>query len=138
VREEIWAATKAVILHHKRVLLIQRSNYCGAGENDWEIPGGGLQFGEDLLEGLNREIMEEVSLSVRVDKLLYAMTALVSPTRQIVGLTYLADADSDAVTLSHEHKDYVWATREQIVALLNKPMLNDFMKHSVLDMLDID
>jgi 8-oxo-dGTP diphosphatase len=135
---EMWVATKAIIIHHRRVLLIQRSDYCGAGENDWEIPGGGLEFGEDLTQGLSREIMEEVSLTTRIDRLLYAMTALVNPTRQIVGLTYLCYADSDAVTLSHEHKDFVWATREQLIELLNKPMLHDFMEHSVLDMLDID
>ncbi|MCL2495743.1 MAG: NUDIX domain-containing protein [Oscillospiraceae bacterium] len=134
---ELWLAQKSIILYNRKVLLIQRSNYA-SGENDWEIPGGGLRFGEDLLEGLHREIREETGLSVYGEKLLYAMTALVSPQRQIVGLTYLSYADSDEVTLSHEHKDYVWASRKQLVELLNKPMLDDFEKHSILDILDID
>lgn len=34
---EIWVATKALILYNKRALIIQRSNYCGVGENEWEF-----------------------------------------------------------------------------------------------------
>jgi len=134
---ELWVAQKSLIIYNRRVLLVQRSNYA-SGENEWEIPGGGLRFGEDLHEGLLREIHEETGLSVRVDRLLYAMTALVNPQRQIVGLTYLSYADSDQVILSHEHKDYIWASRRQLVELLNKPMLDDFMRHSVFDMLDLE
>ncbi|HEX7724649.1 MAG TPA: NUDIX hydrolase [Candidatus Paceibacterota bacterium] len=31
----------------------------------WEMPGGGLDFGEDVKEGLKREIEEEMGLSIR-------------------------------------------------------------------------
>lgn len=134
---EIWVATKALILYNKRVLIIQRSNYCGVGENDWEFTGGGLRFGEDLLDGLSREIKEEVGLTVRIDKLLYAVSRLVNPQRQIVALTYLCYADSDRVILSDEHKDFLWATREQLEEKLTKPVLDDLAFNSVLEQLDI-
>jgi len=135
---EIWVATKAIIIFNRRMLLIQRSELAEGGEYDWEIPGGGLKFGEDLLEGLHREVYEEVGLSIRVDRLLYAMTTLVSTQRQIVGLTYLSYADCDNVTLSHEHINFVWATRKQMTEMLNRRMYDDFVKHSVIDSLDID
>ena len=134
---EIWVATKSIILFNRKILLIQRSINAGGGDNDWEIPGGGLKFGEDLITGLLREIEEEVGLFVQVDRLLYAMTTLINPHRQIVGLTYLSYAKDDTITLSHEHMDFIWATRNQQVEMINKPMLNDFKKHLVLDLLDI-
>ena len=133
---ELWVAQKSIILYDRKVLLIQRSNY-SSGENEWEIPGGGLRFGEDLYEGLTREIHEETGLSVRVDRLLYATTALVSPQRQIIGLTYLSHANTGEVALSREHKKFLWAAHKQLEELLNRPMLNDFRKHLVLEMLDI-
>jgi len=135
---EMRVVVQSIVIHDRKALLIQRSSYARSGENDWEIPGGGLAFGEGLLEGLRREVNEETGLSVRVDRLLYAMTTLVSPQRQVVALTYLSYADSGAVTLSHEHTDYVWATRKQLMELLNPRMLKHFREHSVLDMLDID
>ena len=134
---EIWVATKALLLYNKRVLIIQRSNYCGVGENEWEFAGGGLKFGEDLLDGLSREILEEVGLTVRIDRLLYAISRLVNPQRQIFGLTYLCYANTDTVILSNEHKNYLWATREQLQKMLTKPMLDDLTINSVLDQLDI-
>lgn len=136
--EEIWVATKALILYNKHALIIQRSNYCGVGENDWEFAGGGLKFGEDLLEGLSREIKEEVGLVVQIDKLLYAISRLINPQRQIVGLTYLCYADTDKVVLSNEHKNFLWATREQLEELLPKLMLDDLTFNSVLEQLDIE
>ncbi|MDF2545049.1 MAG: mismatch repair protein MutT [Herbinix sp.] len=134
---DIRVATKALILYNKRALIIQRSNYCGVGENDWEFAGGGLKFGEDLLDGLSREIKEEVGLTVRIDKLLYAVSRLVNPQRQIVALIYLCYADTDTVVLSDEHKNFLWATRKQLEELLTKPMLDDLACNSVLEQLDI-
>ncbi len=134
---EIRVETKALILYNKRALIIQRSDYCGVGENDWEFAGGGIKFGEDLLDGLSREIKEEVGLTVRIDKLLYAISRLVNPQQQIVLLTYLCYADTDMVVLSNEHKNFLWATRKQLEELLTKLMLNDLAFNSVLEQIDI-
>ena len=135
---EIWVAAKSLIVYNRKVLIIRRSNYIDIGKGEWDIPGGGIQFGEDLPDCLRREIMEETGLTVRVDRLLYAITALVSPTRQIVGLTYLSHADSDAVTLSHEHTNYLWATKQQLRELLTKSTLQDYENNSVFDLPDFD
>ena len=76
-------------------------------------------------------------MTVRIDKLLYAISRLINPQRQIVGLTYLCYADTDTVILSDEHKNFLWATREQLEELLSKPMLDDLAYNSVLEQLDI-
>ena len=133
--EEIWVATKSLIIYNRKILIIKRSKYAGGDENEWEFPGGGLKFGEDLLEGLAREIKEEVGLTVRTDKLLYAITRLVSPHRQIVGLTYLSYADTEKVTLSEEHIDFMWVTLSRFTSMLNKTMLNDIIVNGVLELL---
>lgn len=135
--EEIWVATKALVIHNRKVLLLQRSNYCGIGENDWEFPGGGLKFGEDLLSGLTREIKEEACINVCVKKLLYAISRMISPQKQVIGLTYLCSAEEDEVVLSNEHKAFLWATKAELTEKLNKPMLNDLMAYSVFDTIDI-
>ena len=135
---EIGVFVKSLTVYNRRVLIIKRSNYTNRGKGEWDIPGGGIQFGEGLLDCLRREIMEETGLTVRVDRLLYAITALVSPTNQIVGLTYLSHADYDCVTLSHEHTDYLWATKQQLRELLSKPTLRDYENNSVFDLPDFD
>jgi 8-oxo-dGTP diphosphatase len=52
----------AVIFHEGRVLLIQRGQAPMQGE--WSLPGGALEIGETLEEGVKREVLEETSLVV--------------------------------------------------------------------------
>src|SRR5690242_9267596 len=51
-----------VVIHRKRVLLVQRGKEPSRGE--WSIPGGMLELGEELREGVRREIREETGLDV--------------------------------------------------------------------------
>lgn len=52
----------AVIVHDGRVLLIERANEPLKGE--WSLPGGALEVGETLEEGMVREVLEETGLRV--------------------------------------------------------------------------
>lgn len=52
----------AVIFNEGRVLLVQRGNPPMQGE--WSLPGGALEIGETLVEGVRREVMEETGLLV--------------------------------------------------------------------------
>ena len=52
----------AVILDGGRVLLVQREHAPLKGE--WSLPGGALELGETLEEGIRREVLEETGLVV--------------------------------------------------------------------------
>jgi len=51
-----------VVIHRNRVLLIRRAREPLKGE--WSIPGGLLELGEGLAEGVRRELREETGLAV--------------------------------------------------------------------------
>jgi 8-oxo-dGTP diphosphatase len=52
----------AVIFQGNQVLLIQRGHAPMQGE--WSLPGGALEVGETLKEGIRREILEETGLHI--------------------------------------------------------------------------
>ena len=52
----------AIIFDCDRVLLIQRGHAPMQGE--WSLPGGALEVGETLQEGVKREVLEETGLIV--------------------------------------------------------------------------
>lgn len=52
----------ALILRRDRILLVERANPPLAGY--WSIPGGVLETGETLEEGVRREVLEETGLEV--------------------------------------------------------------------------
>jgi ADP-ribose pyrophosphatase YjhB (NUDIX family) len=49
-------------LHEKQVLIIQRGQEPLKGE--WSLPGGALELGETLEQGIRREVLEETGLVV--------------------------------------------------------------------------
>ena len=57
-----------VIIDRERTVLIRRGTEPLLGE--WSIPGGSLEIGETLEEGVTRELLEETGLQVRVLELI--------------------------------------------------------------------
>lgn len=57
-----------VVLIGDRVVLIRRANEPRKGE--WSLPGGTLELGETLREGVRRELSEEIGLEVEVGPLI--------------------------------------------------------------------
>src|SRR5579863_8414137 len=53
-----------VVIENDRALLIRRGTEPLLGE--WSIPGGTLELGETLENGVARELLEETGLTVRV------------------------------------------------------------------------
>jgi 8-oxo-dGTP diphosphatase len=57
-----------VVIEDGRALLVRRASEPLRGE--WSIPGGTLELGETLEEGVARELLEETGLEVRVVELI--------------------------------------------------------------------
>lgn len=53
-----------VVISNGRVLLVRRGHAPSKGE--WSIPGGLLEVGETLVEGVRRELQEETGIRVKV------------------------------------------------------------------------
>ena len=53
---------KGLVVKDGKILLLKESPKLSG---KWELPGGGLDFGEDIYEGLKREIEEEMGVKVK-------------------------------------------------------------------------
>jgi 8-oxo-dGTP diphosphatase len=57
----------AVVVDRERVLLVQRGHEPSKGK--WSLPGGILELGESLVDGVAREVLEETGLVVEAVEL---------------------------------------------------------------------
>jgi len=53
---------KGLCVRNGKLLLSRESE--GLSGQKWELPGGGLDFGEDIVSAFQREIAEEMGLTV--------------------------------------------------------------------------
>jgi len=63
-RGAIKAGVGAVVFRGEEVLLIRRGKAPFKGL--WSIPGGGIEFGERLLDALRREVREETACEIDI------------------------------------------------------------------------
>lgn len=58
--EKIGVSQKAIIFNKEnKILVIRRSKTAPYGALTWDLPGGDLDYGEDAITGVIREIKEE-------------------------------------------------------------------------------
>ena len=76
-----------VLLDQDRLLLVEQRV---SEKRGWSLPGGKLEAGETLEEGLLREMREETGLEVRIVKPLYLCDL---PEHHVVHVTFLVACD---------------------------------------------
>ena len=104
---------KGIVVFKQKVLLMKRVRPSSDGLGYWELPGGGLEYGETPNEALKREVKEETGLTIDVVKPAYTFTKI-RKDYQTVGIGYLASTDDDHVSISFEHTDYKWCSIDEL------------------------
>jgi 8-oxo-dGTP pyrophosphatase MutT (NUDIX family) len=102
----------ALIYCHKtqRYLLLLRNG--GRYGNTWGIVGGKIEKDESILDGLNREIQEELGGEIKNAKII-PIEQYTSDNGRFIYHTYLIRVDEEFVpVLNHEHKGYCWVRLE--------------------------
>jgi colanic acid biosynthesis protein WcaH len=98
----------AIITFEGKFLLLKRNNPPVKGE--WWLPGGRVRKGEDLVEAVRREVLEETGLKCNSIRQVGVINQ-VFPECHTISIYYLVEVENSNVMLNEEHSDYKWVSR---------------------------
>jgi ADP-ribose pyrophosphatase YjhB (NUDIX family) len=105
------------------VVLVRRAKAPRMGE--WSIPGGMLELGETLRDGVAREIQEETGLQVKSEEVLDVFDSIVTDADgktqyHYVLVDYLCSVTGGELRAASDVSEARWATLEEVVSLVKR------------------
>jgi 8-oxo-dGTP diphosphatase len=128
---------KAFIVEEGKLLVLENATEKRGGSSQWELPGGMLEIGEALEEGLIREVEEETGLGISVGSIVatwdhwerefeFADGRVVDA--RIVEIAFTCQVVAGEMKLSDEHSQFKWASREELQKLDYAPNSREAIK----------
>ena len=111
----------ALIFDHDRILLVERGQEPLKGY--WSLPGGVLEAGETLAEGIIREVREETGLEVKPLGVLEIFERIIrdaqgAPEYHYVLIDYICRITGGSLLASDDVSRAAWVPRERLAAYL--------------------
>lgn len=130
---KLQVGVKVILKHDNSILLLKRSAKYEQIQDSWDIPGGRIDSHETLMEGLARELNEEIGLKNVDLSLIKLLTAqdILRPEKgfHTVRLSFELDlAEKPGVSIDDESKDYKWFSKEELVSC---ETLDTFLKETL-------
>lgn len=116
----------AAIKKDNRFLLTKRVTFDNEDKEyapfAWNLPGGGIEFGETPEEALTREIKEELNIDVVIEAHVPKMFTQVRKRWQGIFILYLCRFDpKQTITLNDEAEEYGWFTIDEAKTIKSFP-----------------
>lgn len=126
---------RAIILHQGKLLVVRHAD----DTSFVALPGGHLEWGEDVKDCLSREIIEELGVRPEIGRLLYVNTFedknSIQPVEFFFEVTNGGDyLDIEKLTRSHAHElfEINWACPTDNIKILPQKMGQDFKEGKIL------
>jgi 8-oxo-dGTP diphosphatase len=120
VSQHILIAVGAVIEDDKgRILLVKhKRERAGYWQGKWICPGGKLEFGEDIEEGIKREVREETNLEIELVMPLLPFDRIIrlneGPSLHVIYIDYIARLIGGKLEAGSDVGETLWVEKESI------------------------
>lgn len=120
--------TATVFIHHnfngeEKLFLPKRAETKKFLPGVYELPGGHIDFGEDIKNGLKREIQEEFHMNISLGDPFYAFTYMNNikgaHAIEVVYFATFTDSITQIVLNPEDHTEFIWLSENNIDQVLS-------------------
>lgn len=106
-------SVKALITNDKDEILVDNERSTG-----WDLPGSGLDWGEDPIEGLKREVQKQLGCDATIDPqtVMIVPSSVNSHNQHVLWVVYHADVNPEQVTSTDEVQEARFMSLEEFHA----------------------
>lgn len=126
---------RAIILHEGKMLLVRHPHDTSFAA----LPGGHLEWGEDVMQCLRREVIEELGVEPKIGRLLYVNTFADGKNTQPIEFFFEVTnggeyVEASGLERSHAHEiiEMLWASPTDDIRILPKALGEYFKQGEVL------
>ena len=121
--------TACAFIHHdfdgvEKVFLARRADTKKFLPGVYELPGGHIEYGEDIVVGLRREILEELGMKIKVGDPFVAFTYTNdikgSHSIEVVYFAEFADPIEHIKINLHDHSEFGWFAEEELHKVMSE------------------
>lgn len=120
--KDIRVRVGGVYIDGDRILLVRHEK---KGRTYWLLPGGGVEFGEDLDEALRRELREECAVDTETGRLLFTNSSIPPDRhRHVLNFTFYGRVTRGEARLNEDDgvlREVAWVPRADVERLLFFP-----------------
>ena len=119
----------ALIKKENKFLVVRRCLTDDYMPGKWDIPGGTVEFEENIFQCVEREVLEESNLTIKINKPIFVHDHI-NGLRHQFEIVYDCDYQSGEVKLNLEdHDEYRWATLREMESLPKITFLEELLKY---------
>jgi len=126
-------AAVAIIMENDlgSVVFARISRYT-TGLTEWELPAGGVEFGETEIEAAKREVLEETGYTTEDQKLVYSYYPMNGSCNKLFYIVYCKAIERIQEFDENEVSETRWFTRDEVKQMIKEKSISDGLSLTAL------
>ncbi|MCL5786688.1 MAG: NUDIX domain-containing protein [Candidatus Marsarchaeota archaeon] len=119
---------------HGKFLFLKRVKGSSWAGGQWQLPGGKMEWGESVMDTLNREINEETEGKIINPAFLGVYTMQINSNGSnfhAVMLVYKGNYSGKGINMSEDHDGYAWMSLKEAIGVDLMEGLGKFIKSHI-------
>ncbi len=132
-----WVVAKAIVEDGGKILMCRRKEDVDKGL--YELPGGKMEVGENIIDGLKREMKEETGIEIEVDgikalneiKEIQPFMIISDPLKRVALFFKARKVGGEMLSESEEQNNIRFYTKKEVDELLKKKLIRLLVKPTI-------